>query len=33
MHTTKSKFPNFVIEYVGEIYTEFENTLACLSVA
>ena len=24
---------NFVIEYLNEIETEFENTLACLSVA
>ena len=26
-------FSNFVIEYLGEIETEFENTLACLSGA
>ena len=24
---------HFVIEYLGEIETEFENTLGCLSVA
>ena len=33
MHTTKSNFWNFVIEYFGEIKKEFENTLACLSGA
>ena len=30
MHTAESNFSNFVIEYLGEIETEFENTLACL---
>ena len=33
MHTTESNFSNFVIEYLGEIETEFENTSACLSGA
>ena len=33
MHTAESIFSNFVIEYLGEIETEFENTLACLSGA
>ena len=33
MHTAESNFSNFVIEYLGEIKTEFENTLACLSGA
>ena len=33
MHTVESNFSNFVIEYLGEIETEFENTLACLSGA
>ena len=33
MHTAKSNFFNFVIEYLGEIETELENTLACLSGA
>ena len=33
MHTTESNFLNFVIEYIGEIKTEFENTLPCLSEA
>ena len=28
-----SNFSNFVIEYLGEIETEFENTLPCLSGA
>ena len=31
MHTAESNFSNFVIEYLGEIETEFKNTLACLS--
>ena len=31
MHTAESIFLNFVIEYLGEIETEFENTLPCLS--
>ena len=33
MHTAESNFSNFVIEYLVEIETEFENTstLACLS--
>ena len=29
MHTVESKFYNFVIEYLSEIETEFDNTLAC----
>ena len=33
MHTTESIFSNFVMEYFGEIETEFEHTLACLSLA
>ena len=33
MHTAESIFSNFVIEYLGEIKTEFENTLACVSGA
>ena len=33
MHTTESKLLNFMIEYLGEIETEFENTLASLSGA
>ena len=33
MHTAESNFSNFVIEYLSEIETEFENTLACLSGA
>ena len=33
MHTADSNFVNFVIKYLGEIETEFENTLACLSGA
>ena len=33
IHTAESNFSNFVIEYLGEIETEFENTLACLSGA
>ena len=33
LHTAESIFSNFVIEYLGEIETEFENTLACLSGA
>ena len=32
-HTTESNFSNFVIKYLGEIDTEFENTLPCLSGA
>ena len=31
MHTAESNFSNFVIEYLCEIVTEFENTLACLA--
>ena len=31
LHTVESNFSIFVIEYLGEIETEFENTLACLS--
>ena len=33
MHTAESNFSNFVIEYLGEIKTEFKNTLTCLSGA
>ena len=33
MHTAESNFLNFVIEYLGEIETEFEYILACLSGA
>ena len=33
MHTAESNFSNFVIVYLGEIETEFKNTLACLSGA
>ena len=33
MHTAESNFSNFVIKYLGEIETEFEYTLACLSGA
>ena len=33
MHTAESKFSNFVIEYLSEIETKFENTLDCLSGA
>ena len=33
MHTAESIFSNFVIEYLGKIETELENTLACLSGA
>ena len=33
MNTAESIFLNFVIEYLGEIETEFENTSACLSGA
>ena len=33
MHTAESIFSNFGIEYLGEIETEFENILACLSGA
>ena len=29
----RSKFSNFVIEYLGEIESKFEITLACSSVA
>ena len=32
-HTAESNFSNFEIEYLGEIETEFENSLACLSGA
>ena len=32
-YTAESNFSNFVIEYLGEIETEFENTLPCLSGA
>ena len=30
MHTAESNFSNFVIEYLSEIKTEFENILVCL---
>ena len=33
MHTAESNFLNFVIEYLGKIEIELENTLACLSGA
>ena len=33
MPTAESKFSNFVIEYLGEIETKFENILVCLSGA
>ena len=33
MHTAESNISNFVIEYISEIETEFENTLACVSGA
>ena len=33
MHATESNFSNFVIEYLGELETEFENTLVSLSGA
>ena len=33
MHIAESKFSNFVIEYLSELETEFENTLDCLSGA
>ena len=33
MHTKESNFANFVIEYLGKIETQFENTLAGLSGA
>ena len=33
MSTVESNFSNFVIEYLGEIETEFKNILACLSGA
>ena len=33
MHTAESNFSNYVIEYLDDIDTEFENTLACLSGA
>ena len=29
MHTVESNFSILVIEYLGEIETEFKNTLAC----
>ena len=31
MHTAELNFSIFVIEYFGEIETEFEKTVACLS--
>ena len=33
LYTAESNFSSFVLEYLGEIETEFENTLACLSGA
>ena len=33
MHTAESNLLNFVIEYLGEIETEFENNLLCSSGA
>ena len=33
IHTGESNFSKFVIDYLGEIETEFENTLPCLSGA
>ena len=33
MHTAESIFSSFMLEYLGEIETEFENTLPCLSGA
>ena len=33
MHTAESNISNFVIEYLGEIEAELENTLPCLSEA
>ena len=33
MHNAEPNFLNLVIEYLGEIETEFENILACLSGA
>ena len=33
LHTAELNFSNFVIDYLGEIDTQFENTLACLSGA
>ena len=33
MPTTESNISNFVIEYLSENKTEFENILACLSEA
>ena len=33
MHTAESNFSNFVIKYLAEIKTEFENTSAYLSGA
>ena len=33
MHIAESNFSNFVIEYFGEIETELETILACLSGA
>ena len=31
MHTAESHCSNFVIEYLDEIETEFENPIPCLS--
>ena len=33
LHAAESNFSNFVIEFLGEIETKFENTLTCLSGA
>ena len=33
MHTAESNFSNFMIQYLSEIKTKIENTLACLSGA
>ena len=33
MYTAELNFSKFVIEYISEIETEFENALACLSGA
>ena len=31
MHTAESEFSNFMMEYLGEIETKFEKSLACFS--
>ena len=33
MHTAESNFLMFLIEYLSEIESDFENTLTCLSGA